>query len=297
MENSEVSIEDKLQSNCGLSERSQSAHHENLRQGYLDAMGIQTWYPRFHLNNAAPPRSFDWLKEDAKTKRPMVTPASNPETGLSEIRNAKQKSTDDYIPTKPMDILEQVIPPATPVQHNPKENKPIPQHKKILDGSMSQFRLVVHSINNDCLVITEMPHTGLNQFSRYHQYLLNDILKALKIETENSKPYREFIWPMAQKKGLLSQLDQDDYAAHDAVDAFLNNQFGLTHIKKVLILGQSAARFVIDPEKKFDELRGLKEIKQKKQWYCVSYSLNEMMKQPQLKKEGWHDLSQLISVI
>ena len=42
------------------------AQGENVRQGYLKTMGIQTWFPRYQLANAKPPRPFDWITEDAK---------------------------------------------------------------------------------------------------------------------------------------------------------------------------------------------------------------------------------------
>nr|MDT0251775.1 hypothetical protein [Endozoicomonas sp.] len=222
--------------------RNQSAHLEKLRQGYLEAMGIQTWFPRYQLTNALPPRPFDWIEEDARalTDAEPTTSISASHAALSQ-RNAQKPSQPGYSPTKPADILGQFMASSTAVEETKPAEQPAPQPEKQLSGSISKFRLVIQPISDECLVIAEMPHSGLNQFSRYHQRLLNDILRALKLNPDNFGPFREFVWPMADNRGLLSQLSQDDYAAADAIGAYLSNQYGLSRRKFVLLLGQSAA--------------------------------------------------------
>jgi uracil-DNA glycosylase len=90
-------------------------------------------------------------------------------------------------------------------------------------------------------------------------------------------------------------MSKDDLAAADAVCAYLSNQFGLARRKVVLLFGQSAARFVIDPQRNFDDLRGLQPGLHSEQWFAVSHGLNELMKLPALKSEAWKDLSPLRS--
>ncbi len=254
-----------------------SPQQEKLRQSYLTAMGIQAWYPRFELTNALAPRPFDWCEEDAQA-------ADDKNIAVPTQQSAQP--TADYSPTRPADILGQFTTPATPAPTQPNPAKP-------LTVSLSKFRLLIQSVSDECLVVAEMPHSGLNQFSRYHRRLLNDILRALTLPHSNNHSVREFVWPMAEKRGLLSTLSQDDSAAADAVDAYLNNQYGLSRRKVVLLLGQSAARFVLNPQKNFEQLRGISKNKAN-QWFAVSHSLNELMKQPVLKKEAWQDLAPLI---
>lgn len=288
------SVDERAVNNQALNNK--SAHNEKLRQGYLGAMGIQTWFPRCQLNNALPPRPFDWIKEDAKTfaESEVATSVSTSHAAPNQ-KKAREQPQVDYLPTKPADILGQFMTPSTEPQETKPAEQPAPQPVKQLSGSISKFRLVIQPVNDECLVVAEMPHSGLNQFSRYHQRLLNDILHALKLPPENSHPLREFVWPMADNRGLLSQLNQDDYSAADAVCAYLSNQFGLSRRKVVLLLGQSAARFVLDPEKDFEQLRGIQQGTHTNQWFAVSHGLNELMKQSVLKREAWQDLSPLLS--
>ena len=258
------------------------AHGENVRQGYLKAMGIQTWFPRYQLANAKPPRPFDWITEDARafseTQNVVCT---------AQPAQPQPRSTADYAATKPADILGQFMPPATTA-----EEPPTPQPIKQPLTPSSRFRLMVISLSDDCLVVAEMPHSGLNQFSSYHQKLLNDIIRALKLDGNSAPIMREFVWPMTNGRGLLSLLEQDDGAAADAVNVYLNTQHSLDRRKTILLFGQAAARFVLDPQKNFDQLRGLQRLPD--QCFAVTHGLNELMKQPALKREAWQDLAPLL---
>jgi|GEM_PF-4264130 len=271
-----------MQSEKSLPPQSAQRYSESLRQGYLKAMGIQTWFPRCQLANAQPPRPFDWIAEDASAFAETQPVANAPQP-------TQPQPPSDYSPTKPADILGQFMPAAKPAGEPTATREPIKQQTALI----SRFRLVIVPVSDDCLVVAEMPHSGLNQFSRYHQQLLNDILRALKLSGNNAPVVREFIWPMTDRRGLLGQLEQDDCAAADAVSVYLHTQHALARRKTVLLLGQAAARFVLDPQKNFEQLRGLQPGAE--QHIAVTYGLNELMKQPVLKREAWHDLAPLLS--
>ncbi|MGB1270870.1 MAG: hypothetical protein ACPG5T_02220, partial [Endozoicomonas sp.] len=204
-------------------------------------------------------------------------------------------------PTRAADILGQFVSASqsTETKSEPVTTEPEAKAPKTRQHSQpaAPFRLIIEPAGDDCLVVAEMPHSGLNQFSRFHQRLLNDILRALKLPSSTSPEPREFVWPISHNRGLLSQLRQDDQAAADAVRAFLNNQYGLSRQKIILLLGQAAARFIIDPEQSFDSLRGIRQGSTGQQWFAVSHGLNELMKQPSLKAEAWRDLAPLHTTI
>lgn len=276
------------------------AQTEQVRQDYLEAMGIQTWFPRYQLSNAQPARPFDWIKEDAASwqQEQAVSPTSQPEAA------DKVGPTDTgYTRLRASDILSQAAIDEAPKKEP--EKKEAPEEKTAAPRrtgtpATSKFRLVVQKISDSCLVVAEMPHSGLNQFTRFHQQLLDDLLFALNILPTNPLAMgavKEFIWPISDNRGLMSQLNQDDDAAADAVCAYLSNQFGLSSHKVVLLLGQSAARFVIDPHKPFDELRGIQEGTHSQQLFAISHGLNELMKLSHLKAEAWQDLAPLRSFI
>lgn len=259
---------------------------EQTRQGYLDAMGIQTWFPRKALPNALPPRVFEFPQEEAEQKE-SATPASF--SGLTETPASPPgegaNMAKSLLGITPEKAKEEVKPPQPEVKAPAAEEKP---------AQNSQFRLVTLSPNEHCLVIAEMPHSGLNQFSRFHQRLLNDILLALDLPADQQQPpaMAEFVWPLGNQ-GLMGYMSRDDAAAMDAVCAYLSNQFGLARRKVVLLFGAAAARFVIDHQRTFEELRGIQPGLHSEQWIAATHGLNELMKLPSLKAEAWKDLSPL----
>ncbi len=279
------------------SETDNPSKQERIRQDYLQAMGIQTWFPRCQLPNALPPRPFDWITEDAVDWEQAQRQTSN-ETLTSQ--RSSEKINTDFSRPRASDILGQAhiddepegivsVEKTAAKAETPKSLQGLP--------ATSKFRLVVQAVNEDCLVIAEMPHSGLDQFTRFHQRLLNNILLALNITPDQaSVTSGEFVWPLAQRRGLLAQINQDDLSAAEAVCAFLSNQYGFARRKTVLMLGQAAARFVIDPEKKFEDLRGIQLGTSAGQHYAVTHSLNELMKLPQHKQEAWQDLAPLLQI-
>ena len=272
-----------------------SSIREQSRQDYLKAMGIQTWFPRCVLPNAQPAREFE-LPEVISDSPGQMTQAPGQ---LLQDMVQPDSAAPETLPVSargPADVLAQTVlvdTPAKPeVSQKVTSKKPEPKKSK---GPVSQFRLVTLSPTEDCLVIAEMPHTGLNQFTRFHQRLLDDMLRALNLSNRQAPQQpgmSEFVWPMGNQ-GLMGQISQDDNAAADAVCAYLSNQFGLARRKVVLLLGRAAARFVIDPDRPFDQLRGIQTGLHAEQWFAASFSLNELMKVPALKSETWKDLSPL----
>ncbi|MGB0361101.1 MAG: hypothetical protein ACPGEF_06820 [Endozoicomonas sp.] len=276
----------------------QMAYREKLRQGYMDAMGIQTWYPRYELVNARSSRPFDWIEEDNKTLG--IKPTSSVSIPVATLENQNKEPAPGYKPTRAADILGQFMSAAKETVPASEQTKTSintkPEPVQVTNTAISKFRLIIQPVTDECIVVAEMPHSGLNQFSRFHQRLLDDMLRALKITPEPTITFREFIWPMSENRGLLSRINQDDHSAADAVSAFLRNQYGLSRLKTILLLGQSAARFVLDPEKGFEQLRGIQQGIYPDQHFVVTYGLNELMKQSILKKEAWQDIAPLLSL-
>ncbi|AMO57796.1 hypothetical protein GZ77_13095 [Endozoicomonas montiporae] len=259
---------------------------EQTRQDYLDAMGIQTWFPRTVLPNALPHRDFDFPETTPEPEEAPGLSAREAMLALGLPEHQEQPAPAPVAPTRPTLV---VTPEKTepPVRETTKKDKPAP--------ATSQFRLVTLAPNDECLVIAEMPHSGLNQFSRFHTRLLNDILRAIQHSSHPELPVSEFVWPLGNM-GLIGQMDQDDSSAADAVCAYLSNQFGLARRKLVLLFGPAAARFVIDPERSFEELRGVQPGMHAEQHFAVSHGLNELMKLPSLKADVWTDLKPLLTL-
>lgn len=291
---------------------------EHTRQAYLEAMGIQTWYPRRAWPNARAARVLARRDEPAL---PVAKPASTPQrltaaaildsvqgavaVGAGTADSAALAARPRETPAKPLtetfkETLEETLTespranPAKSLQGKPKESQETqPPKSRKKPGKSSAFRLLVIPVAPDQLVIAEMPHAGNTPFTRFHQRLLRDLLKSLDITLTGQEPVHEFSWPLhpgLSGQGLLGQIHQDDQVAAEALRAFLNNQFSFTQQRRVWLLGQAAARFVIAPEQPFEALRGIHNPRPGEPGLIVCHSLNELMKVPGLKAETWQDL-------
>lgn len=261
---------------------------EQSRQDYLDAMGIQPWFPRVVLPNALPHREFDFpvdLNDEAETHELSAREAMQA-LGLPEN---KPESVEEPgpVPARPTLVTEESKPGQVESTREEQRKPPAP--------ATSKFRLVTLAPNDDCLVVAEMPHSGINQFTRFHNRLLIDILRAIRFGATPDMAMNEFVWPLGNL-GLMGQMDQCDSSAADAVCAFLSNQFGLARRKRVLLFGPAAARFVIDPARSFEELRGVQPGLHADQYFAASHGLNELMRLPSLKAEAWKDISPLLTL-
>ena len=270
----------------------QQAQRESMRQHYLASMGIQTWFPRRQLKNAAPPRAFDWLNAELPPLPSAADYAVN-DGAASEPHHAHFEAIT------PAQALSDYILPDISATKEALVNEATAEAAATIDADaatqISQFKLIVQSLSPQVLLIAEMPYSGLNQYSQYHQRLFSRLALALNIATAQAEPWREFAWPMAEPVGLWRSLNQNDAAATDAVAAYLQYQFALNERQCLLILGRSAARFVLGDKRPFDQLRGVHQLENSKQVYAISHSINEMMRQPVLKKEAWFDLADLVN--
>ncbi|MDD7805349.1 MAG: hypothetical protein PUP46_07290 [Endozoicomonas sp. (ex Botrylloides leachii)] len=260
---------------------------ENNRQAYLDAMGIQVWFPRKVLPNAQPARPFDWFIEEQEHA---------PDSSLYSIpKSIDSDSPSPVAPIQPVratDVLNHIS-SAQPVIA-----KSVPPSSIVAKAAatITSFRLVVIPLDQQHLVVADMPYTGLSQFTRYHHRLLQDLARAFQLPQPVFETAREFVWPLTSRaEGLLHQISQNDQAATDAVNAFLVNQYDLPQKKLVLLLGQAAAHFVFDPMRTFEELRGVHPEADTEQTVAITHGLNELMKIPSLKVDTWADLQALIT--
>ena len=261
---------------------------EQTRQDYLDAMGIQSWFPRMILPNALPHREFDFTEGEGDTSESHELSAREAMQvlGLPESHSEPEVNVPAE-PVRPTLVTQETAPEKTEQPRADRRKAPAP--------ATSKFRLVALAPNDDCLVVAEMPHSGINQFTRFHMRLLTDILRAIQHTATPDMAMNEFVWPLGNA-GLIGQMDQCDSSAADAVCAFLSNQFGLARRNRVLLFGPAAARFVIDPARSFEELRGIQPGLHAGQYFAASHGLNELMKLPALKAEAWKDIAPLLSM-
>ena len=149
------------------------------------------------------------------------------------------------------------------------------------------FKLVVISVHPDILVVSDMPVRQQGQsVTALHQKLLYHLCCGLRwsINPEAQWSCNEIIWPLPALK------NQSWQEACDAIWGFLNNLFGFSRRKRVLLLGTSSAQYVLKMKNELEKIVGVRTID------CgprlgISYSLDQMLKVPALKARVWEHLS------
>ena len=150
------------------------------------------------------------------------------------------------------------------------------------------FRLAVIDISETCLAISDLPWSGLNQFTSYHQRLLANIIRALKLPSDQEWSQGMFAWPIIPDEPAI-----DRKYAKEAVYGYLNNQFGLKRRKTILLFGQASCSYLWRHDASFEDCRGIQERDNIQ--YGITCSLGEMMGIPELKAEAWANLKPLIT--
>ena len=278
--------------------------NERQRQDYLEAMGIQPWFPRFVLPAAKLSETCDWDYEDTPVAQ-VATSAHQPhvqQVSYSEqpAPSAGYQEQNWHQPPQPREPV--------PSSGNLKESSNIlddlgftvkteeqaPSKDSTAENSTSTeatvlaepFRLAVVDVSETCLVVSDLPWSGLNQFTSIHQRLLSNILKALQLPSDHEWKQGLFVWPMIPD---ASSVDQK--YAHEAVHAYLNNQFGLKRRKTILLFGRSSCSYLWSDEASFEDCRGIQQRDDIR--YGITCSLGELLGIPALKAEAWSNLKAL----
>ena len=274
--------------------------NERQRQDYLEAMGIQTWFPRFVLPAAKPSHTCDWDYDDypveafaepapamETTPQPAAVPFPSQDMGYappqSHYAPPPAAMPAGGVLKESSDILGE-LGFATKPEESPDKKETSTSKGQTTDTDITPaepFRLAAIDVNEHCLAVVDLPWSGLNQFTGYHERLLRNILKAVQLPCDQELQAGVFAWPMIQETTPV-----DRKYAQEAVRCFLTNQFGLQRRKTILLFGRNSGTYLwSDP---FDTTRGIQE--KDGVTYAITCSLGEMMGIPELKAEAWADL-------
>jgi|GEM_PF-2138309 len=290
----------------------------NLRHrlAYLAAMGIDCWVPR-----QSPPAAVA-VEQAGALPGPLQDASQAPQPCQPGGQDAQQQDSQQEAwqltaQLAEMDTpahqlaaqdsgsspeLSQALAQPPPVQQQPppvsqqqQAASPAPRPAVALapaaesppvSGECSPFRLAAIDATHDCLVVADLPWSGLEQFTDFHGRLLDNILRALRIAMEPSPRMGLFAWPM-----LPGVAATNHSYAREAVQAWLGNQYGLARRKTLLVFGRAAYSCLWPGPESFDDSCGF-------QWvsgmgFGVTCSLGEMLHIPQFKAEAWRHLRPL----
>ena len=274
--------------------------NERQRQDYMEAMGIQPWFPRFVLPGAKPSYNCDWdFEQDPvpeQNARTAVTPEEQPSSqrhpGLTSL--AGETTPRSHQPSVPAPLRDTSTRDSSSIlsdlgfakeetqesDNNPSASPESPAAEADEAPALAApFRLAVIDVNADCLAVTDLPWSGLNQFTSCYERLLRNITKAVHIEADQEMNTGLFHWPL-----LPDAPPVDRKYAREAVLGYLNHQFGLQRRKTVLLFSRTSCKYLWSHKEGFESCRGLQVRDDSR--YLITCSLGEMMSVPELKAEN-----------
>lgn len=271
-------------------------YSEEVRQCYLEAMGIQVWFPnRVFLR--------------AKSARNIIGRVQK--KNINELQKQKNMfvSNENLVQYKtPLSINLQVgnkggrLQALEMVKSFGLTSEDTGQQKLVRSEDpqdqvpVSPFSFVVLGVSDSVLIMIELPIMNLKEgVTVQHRHFLSDVLWMLGYsEVElNYMEGQQFIWPFGwpnNERGILAHMSQGKLAAREAVSAYLEHQFYLSSKKALLVFGKTIAQYVLSSEVSLE--KGGWHMRSNKQSVLVSHSVDELMTVPSLKKELWQDMNQ-----
>lgn len=238
---------------------------EDLRQEYLETLGIVSYFPRFILPAAPQPEPCEWseawkLQRCADTQAisgqiPDQTTSSeaSPQDSVRVVRQTEQVAPVMATPsptTPPPTTLspESRLKPESSrpaASSAPSPEKALPQtgsratekatNKRKSSREEIRLQLLCIRVNENLAILNAMPHFGPGQLSRQHMALLQNMLGASSISAQtlliDEKPFH---WPMVQGEFV----DNSKSAAATALVAFLQQKLVDWQFKSLLVMGE-----------------------------------------------------------
>jgi len=248
---------------------------EDSRQEYLQALGIDSYFPRRSLPGAPESRQCEWpenwqvLEEPAQetsTQQNGAAPESEPVPEMQSPVNQETQKTTGMPPTHEKEELD--------------EDTPAHGEVKVIAGEECRLKLACIKVNPSLAIINVMPHMGQGQLQVQHRHLLANALKATGILADDiAMDDKPFQWPMMQGE----HSDNSRAAAAAALTGYLQQKFSDWQFNTLLIMGEQAIVHIFEEDDGDSENPASLEGHG---WSCVyTRSLDEIFHNPLLKKE------------
>jgi hypothetical protein len=230
---------------------------EPRRSQYLDAMGVDVYVPRAILPGARVSEACAWDASAiiAATAEPRAEAAAAVAV-LSDAAPARQQTAAAREPRRaPATEPARAAAPAAAA------------------NAIPRFALSIVGSDNGVLIVDDAPPASVARAD--YLRLLGNVLLALQGKT-TALALDVFAWPMVRN----AQIDQSAVAAREALAAYLQKQFANRGVHTVLLLGANAGQWAIPASADAPV-------------YATSISVWSCLREPQLKRQLWHDLRHL----
>lgn len=221
--------------------------------------------------------------------KPGIKPAAAPSETVAgsvvgSMDRAAPVSADSRL--KPAEMVEQR--PDTSIEVNMPEVR-MPK----ADGKHQEPFKLAFMAYQDCLVVDSLPPRSRQGVSPQHQILLDKILRSIGLLGGAGTDQFMLPWPMFASRSL----DQGAEQARLTVQHKLAKSLQHNKVSQVILLGEAAARMVLERDEPLDQLRGMLFSLRSDVKTLASASLTEMIAVPGCKRDVWRDLQPLLEHI
>lgn len=278
--------------------------NELQRQQYLDALGVDTYMPRWVLPHAPEPVACDVsfipseLGAGEAGKGITAGVASQPTTNDAApvVRSAPAggASPGQASPSSVLAVLSGEAPaaePASSVESETKDTSTSVATEQAKSQTASEpapaFALSIWRISEDLLVVDSRQA----QLALPTEPLLINILVALGYPRQPLPKTEVIRWPMVDNP-FVGQTQAD---AREMLEAYLDGKL-LTHpTKHLLLMGEDAARYILPVEQNAEKVLGQSvALPQHNAEAIVVPSLSDMLQEPLLKRLTWQAIQPLV---
>lgn len=276
--------------------------NEQLRQAYLQTMGITPLYPRMPVPGAQASPGYDFSCPDFLAIADDVAPES--EQGDSQTTVAgSTKASGGEKQVRTQSAREHLGLGSEPRRSSPKETDSRSPNvagrenaaeasavtASEVQGEALRFRLEYRRVSESLAVLIEVPLHAQPELTRQSAQLLENILLALDVRpAQNTVVAENFNWP------LLEDLPIEETSARHATQALLGfvamrqQRDGFANL--LLFMNQSGQLVDLLPAGE-----GALDYRQERLgcWITRVSSLQEMLSAPAMKREVWQQLQPL----
>jgi len=266
------------------------AAQEQHRHSWLEALGVDSWLPRGDLPGAA--AVAPWVEtfrypDDAETdawledgvgdsEAEVAEPEPSPAPVAARARIDTRALLDQPVAGAPASVLTEE-PPARPAPASTVVEPP-------------RFKLAF-VLRQDLLIIDSLPPHQPQGFTRHHQTLLMGITSALGTPMSAELSDAMMLpWPMLASRTLEQGAEEARRAVQHKLKRTLEAH---GRIRKVLLMGEAAAHWVLGETAPLDALQGRSFRLPSGLPVVVTLSLSELLRLPERKAETWRDIQPL----
>jgi len=260
--------------------------NEQKRQAYLEAMDIQTYFPRQQLPGAKPSPDYDFPALSTVLSERNVSIQGKTEIPAKSARAASGIDAIEELRLRPPASRKATV---TPIRQSSKVPGTGNESDTGLDQESSlSFTLRYYRINERLAVLDEMPTQGSAQLSAESLTLMQAILKALGQDGFEPNPKaEEFSWPLLSG---YSMKNTPRVEAAKAISGFLQMRKETDGFTNLLVF----AGQVEDVLLQFDTSKNARDFESSKGYFItVTHSLASMLSVSILKRDVWQHLQTL----